>query len=182
MIILARDRLEAVQADAYGYGAKDTGEMGGGAASSIVAGCGEGVLEAVRIELAKTSRLVGTAVITDGFNLRKRGVKYILHIVSIIKDTPQGAYCPTPELLPLGVETALKLAYSKGCRSVALAALATGEGRVPPSDAARYMLTGVSQFQATYKADLDITFCLPTASDHEAFQTMLNDKAAWSRG
>jgi len=179
MISLVRDRLEAVQADAYGYGAKDTGEMGGGAASSIVAGCGEAVLGAVRVELAKTNRLVGTAVITDSFNLRKRGVKYILHIVSIIKNTPQGAYCPTPELLPLGVETALKLAFSKGCRTVALAALATGEGRVRPADAARFMLTGVSQFQATYKADLDITFCLPTGSDHEAFQAVLNDKATW---
>lgn len=109
-------------------------------------------------------------------------MKYILHIVSIIKNSPQGAYCPTPELLSLGVETGLKLAYSKGCRSVALAALATGEGRVKPTESARFMLTGVAQFQAKYKVDLDITFCLPTASDHQAFKAALNDKAKWGRG
>jgi O-acetyl-ADP-ribose deacetylase (regulator of RNase III) len=155
--------------------------MGGGATSSLVARCGETVLEAVRVELAKTSRLVRTAVITASLNLGKRGVKYILHIVSIIRDTPQGAYCPTPKLLPHGVETALKLSFSKGCRSLAQAASATGEGRVGPADAARFMLTGVSQFQAKYKADLDITLCLPTASDHEAFQAMPNKKTKWGR-
>lgn len=179
MIHLVRERLEDVQADAYGYGAKDTGEMGGGAASSIVANCGEAVLEAVRTELATTNRLIGTAVITDAFNLRKRGVKYVLHIISIIKNTPQGAYCPTPERLPEGVELALKLAYTKGCRSVALAAVATGEGRVPPREAARLMLTGVARFQNRYSTDLTITFCLPTTSDYEAFQAVLGEKSSW---
>ena len=173
MITLVRDRLESVAADAYGYGAKDTGAMGGGAASAIVSGCGPAILPALRQELVKTDRRIGTAVITDSFNLRPRGVKWILHIVSIIAATEQGAWCPEPERLPHGVETALKLAYGKGCRTVALAALATGEGRVTPADSARWMLLGAAQFRAKYRADLDLIFCLPTFADNLAFQAEL---------
>src|SRR5215831_16077322 len=104
---LTRDPLQVLRVDAIAYGAKDTGQMGGGAAASVLMAAGPEVLPEAKLKMASSTRRVGEVVITDSFNLKSRGVRWIVHIISIIKHTPQGAYCPEPERLREGVTRAL---------------------------------------------------------------------------
>jgi len=173
-VALTREPLQILKVDAIGYGAKDTGEMGGGAAAAVLAAAGPEILTELRSQLASSSRRVGDVVITDSFKLRPIGIRWVIHIISIIKHTPQGAYCPQPERLRDGVCAALTLAAKAGARSVAMSALATGEGRVEPRDAARYMLEGVRPFREIQDgAGLTVTFALPSYRDYEAFSSVV---------
>lgn len=168
---LVRDCLPFLNVDAIGYGAKDTGEMGGGAAAAIIAAAGAEVMAAARKELATTTRRVGVAVVTDSFKLRQAGIKWVCHIVSIMTNTPQGDWCPYPEKLYDGVSTGLAQIRAAGARSIALSALATGEGRVKPADAARYMLTAIRDFQTGPEGrSLRVVLSLPTWDDYQAFE------------
>jgi O-acetyl-ADP-ribose deacetylase (regulator of RNase III) len=173
-VTLTRDPLQILKVDAIGYGAKDTGEMGGGAAAAVLAAAGPEILTALRSGLATSSHRVGDVALTRAFKLEAAGIRWIIHIVSIIKHTPEGAYCPQPERLRDGVCAGLLAASKAGARSVAISALGTGEGRVPPSDAARYMLDGVRAFrQSAGASDLAVTFSLPSFRDYEAFYSVV---------
>jgi len=173
-VILTRDPLQILKVDAIGYGAKDTGEMGGGAAAAVLAAAGPEILTELRLRLAGSPRRVGDVALTDSFKLHAAGIRWVIHIISIIKHTPEGAYCPQPERLRDGVCAALSAATTAGARSVALAALGTGEGRVTPRDAARYMLAGVSAFrQSSTVSGLAVTLSLPSYRDYEAFSSVV---------
>jgi O-acetyl-ADP-ribose deacetylase (regulator of RNase III) len=170
---LTRERLPFLQVDAIAYGAKDTGEMGGGAAAAIVAAAGSKLIEETRRKLAATTRRVGVAVVTDSFKLRQSGIKWICHIISIITKTSQGDWCPYPEKLYDGVRAGLMLVLETGATSIALSALATGEGRVRPEDAARLMLTAIRDFQEIpANRRLKVILSLPTFDDYEAFESV----------
>lgn len=171
---LTREPLQRLRVDAIGYGAKDTGEMGGGAASAVLLAAGPEVVAALRSKLAASPRKVGEVVVTEAFKLKTNGVRWIAHIISIIKQTPEGAYCPEPGRLSEGVSTALIAVSRLGAASIALSALGTGEGRVDPRDAARYMLQGLSIFRAAEpQSRLTVTFSLPSYRDYEAFVACL---------
>jgi O-acetyl-ADP-ribose deacetylase (regulator of RNase III) len=135
----------------------------------VLVAAGEALLPALKNELATSTRSIGDAVITDAFGLKARGIKWIVHVISIIKNTPEGAWCPEPNKLPDGVTKALQLATKKGAQSIAFSMLATGEGRVTPDDAAKLMLRGIRAF----KGHIDVTFALPTPRDHTAVQRAL---------
>jgi O-acetyl-ADP-ribose deacetylase (regulator of RNase III) len=177
MITLTREPLQTLKVDAIGYGAKDTGEMGGGAAAAVLAAAGPEILTELRSKLAGTSRQVGDIAVTDAFRLQALGIRWVVHIISIIKDTPAGAYCPQPERLRDGVLAALNAAAELGARSVALSALGTGEGRVDPHDAARHMLGGVQAYRQSPDAPpLAITLSLPSYRDFQAFCSVLQSR------
>ncbi len=73
-----------------------------------------------------------------------------------------------------GVCAGLIAASKAGARTVAISALGTGEGRVPPSDAARYMLEGVRAFrQSAGASDLAVAFSLPSFRDYKAFSSVV---------
>lgn len=171
---LHRASLVEMRVDALAYGAKDTGEMGGGAAAAVLAAAGPEILDAVRKELAGRSRQIGDAVITDAFALGERGVKWVVHVLSIIKNTPQGAWCPEPEKLRDGVMTGLRLAAGKGAGSIAFSMLGTGEGRVKPPDAARIMVCAIRDFQRSANHPIAVHFALPTPRDFEAVERYLS--------
>jgi O-acetyl-ADP-ribose deacetylase (regulator of RNase III) len=174
LVTLTRDPLQILKVDAIGYGAKDTGEMGGGAAAAVLAAAGPELLAELQTKLAGLPRGIGDVALTDSFKLQSVGIRWVIHIISIIKHTPQGAYCPQPERLRDGVCAALIAASKAGARSVALSALGTGEGRVAPLDAARYMLDGVSAFrQRQSQSDLVVTMSLPSYRDFEAFNSVV---------
>jgi O-acetyl-ADP-ribose deacetylase (regulator of RNase III) len=177
LVTLTREPLQMLKADAIGYGAKDTGEMGGGAAAAVLTAAGPEILNALRFKLAGSSLRVGDVVVTPSFKLEASGIRWVLHIVSIIKNTPQGAYCPQPERLRDGICSALKLAAQAGARLVAFSALGTGEGRVEPRVAARYMLDGVSAYRQTEaRAELAVSFSLPSYRDYEAFASVMRNQ------
>ncbi len=166
MITIEAGLLQDMKVEAIAYGAKDTGEMGGGAAAAVLGAAGEALLPALKKELATSTRSIGEAVITDAFGLNARGIRWIVHVISIIKNTPEGACCPEPNKLPDGITKALQLATKRGARSIAFSMLATGEGRVTPDESARLMLRGVRAF----KGLIDVTFALPTPRDHTAME------------
>ena len=170
---LVRDRLPFLKVDAIAYGAKDTGEMGGGAAAAIIGAAGAELMEDLRRKLAATTRRVGVAVLTDSFGLRKSGIKWVGHIISIITKTPQGDWCPYPDKLYDGMRSCLLQAYEAGAKSIAISALATGEGRVKPQDAARHMLTAIRDFQEDpAHRSLRVVLALPSYDDYEAFEAL----------
>ena len=171
-ILAERTLLQEMEVDALAYGAKDTGEMGGGAAQAIMAACGPELLPALRMALAESTRQIGDAVITDSYGLRDRGVRWVVHVLSIIKHTPEGAWCPQPDRLYDGILKGLRLAAGKGARSIAFSMLGTGEGRVKPEQAARLMIRAVRDFHRSGGA-LRVHFALPTYRDHEAVQSVL---------
>ncbi len=175
MIKIVRDRLEYTNADIVCYGAKDTGEMGGGAASSILKFAGPQILTELKTELAKSSLQVGEVVVTDSFGMKKQNVKWICHIISIIKNTPEGAYCPHPEKIIDGVTKSLAIARLLKAKSIAFSALATGEGRVTSQKCAQFMLQAARSFANTNKKQpIEIIFALPSYPDYIAFQNILS--------
>lgn len=175
LVSLTRDPLQVLNVEAVGYGAKDTGEMGGGAAAAILTAAGPEIVPVLKLQLAGLPRRVGDVALTDSFQLRGSGIKWIIHIISIIKHTPQGAWCPQPTRLADGVSAALTAAADAGARSVAFSALGTGEGRVDPRDAARHMFQGVQAFRQKPGApELRILFSLPSYRDFEVFQSVLS--------
>lgn len=175
-IELVRDPLPFIAGiDAVAYGAKDTGAMGGGAAAAILAAAGEELVREARRKLAATSRRIGDAVVTDSFGLAKSGITQVCHIVSIMTNTPQGDWCPYPEKLYDGVKSGLKQLALGGLGTVGMSALATGEGRVKPADAARLMLTAIRDFQkdsGDWKPN--VVLSLPNYDDYEAFETLFS--------
>jgi len=177
-IKLTRKKLQYIEADIIAYGAKDTGEMGGGAAISILRTAGEKLPESLRQLLSKSSsRQVGDVFITDSFGLKNNKVKQIFHIISIIKYTPQGAYCPHPEKLSDGVAKSLKIAHQSNASSIAFSALGTGEGRVTPENCAKFMLRpAIEFFSINRDSTLEIIFSLPTYEDYAAFKSILTSE------
>src|ERR1051325_10377570 len=86
-VALTRDPLQILKVDAIGYGAKDTGEMGGGAAAAVLAAAGPEILTELRSRLATSSRRVGDVALTRAFKLEAVGIRRIVHIVSDRKST-----------------------------------------------------------------------------------------------
>lgn len=171
-IELVRDPLPFIPGiDAVAYGAKDTGTMGGGAAAAILAAAGEELIREARKKLAATSRRIGDAVFTYSYGLQKLGILYVGHILSIITDTPQGDWCPYPDKLYDGVALGLKQLAQAGAGTVGISALATGEGRVKPADAARFMLPAIRDHQRGPGRKVNVVLSLPTYEDYEAFET-----------
>src|SRR5262245_58826214 len=119
LLTLTREPLQVLKVEAIGYGAKETGEMGGGDADAILTAAGPESLTEVRAKLSVSTRRVGDVVATSSFKLEPTGIRWVLHIISIIKHTPQGAYCPQPERLRDGVLSALTIAAGLGVRSAA---------------------------------------------------------------
>ena len=64
--------------------------------------------------------------------------------------------------------------HRRGAKSIAISALATGEGRVKPEEAAALMLDPALNALRNLRAwDVTASFSLPTHRDYEAFQTRL---------
>jgi O-acetyl-ADP-ribose deacetylase (regulator of RNase III) len=169
-IDLTRDRLERAMTDVICYGAKDTGEMGGGAAMAVYQSCGPEVLKAAREGLARTSREVGDVIFTPAYD--HECTVYVGHIISIKTGTSQGDWCPDPGRLEEGVYRALETLPS-GPKSVAFSCLATGEGRAKPTEIARLMMGAVKRFFRDFPdSEVQVLFSLPDYEDYQAFQAV----------
>lgn len=161
--------LQDVSAELLCYGAKDTGEMGGGAAAALLRACGPQLENWQKLALSVLDRQIGCVAFTAPGDLAPK-VQGIAHIVSIIKHTPQGSWCPNPERLSGGVERALNFARNVGWRTVALSALGTGEGRVEFEEAAHLMLQGWRAYRQEHRDwPLQVIFALPNENDYQAF-------------
>ena len=56
--------------------------------------------------------------------------------------------------------------------TVAMSALATGEGRVKPADAAKFMLSAIRDHQLGQGKKVHVVLSLPAYEDYEAFEAL----------
>lgn len=170
-ISLSQQVLQESGAEMVAYDAKDSGHIEG----SLGLCAGPQLESAWREKLAGSSRELGQAYLTPAFGqLARSGTLWVGHIITIIRHTPEGSWCPRPELLARGVETVLRLAEHRQISRVAFCALGTGEGRVPPERCAKILIEAARKHQREFpESDMRITFCLPADRDYQAFNQVL---------
>jgi O-acetyl-ADP-ribose deacetylase (regulator of RNase III) len=170
-IELTRERIENVNTEAICYGAKDTGDMGGGAANAVYQSCGPEVLTAARKALARTNRQVGDVVVTPAYD--HPVTLYVAHLITIKTGTSQGNWCPEPARLGESVYRAL-IMLERRAETIAFSSLGTGEGRAQPDEIARLMVGGTRDYFRDYpESPLKVLFSLPDYEDYQAFQRAL---------
>jgi O-acetyl-ADP-ribose deacetylase (regulator of RNase III) len=178
LITLSRNPVQVAKTEIIAYGAKDTGDMGGHTAREILAAAGVPLIEALNLELSKSGRQVGDVAVTESFGLKSRGIKWIFHVISIIRSTPRGTCCPEPARLTVAVSAALDRAKSLGARSITLSAIGSGEGQVAPAENARLVMGAARDFLAKNRDYLlDIEFALPDYRDYEAFEKLRSGRS-----
>jgi len=103
----------------------------------------------------------GKAVITSGGNLK---AKYVIHTVGPIW---RGGKRGEPELLAEAYRNSLKLAISKGLKTIAFPAISTGAYGYPKEEAAEIALKTVKEFLEKEDELEEVVFVLFT---HQSFQ------------
>lgn len=121
---------------------------GGGVCEAIFAAAGARELQAARDALGHCP--TGEAVITPGFKLK---AKYIVHAVGPIW---QGGSHNEEQLLYRCYQNAMKVAYAKGCRSIAFPLISSGIYGYPVKDAWRVAIRAIRE--SPY--DMDVTIAV----------------------
>ena len=117
---------------------------GGGVCGAIFAAAGASQLQAACDVLGHCP--TGEAVITPGFKLK---AKYIVHAVGPIW---QGGSDNEETLLYSCYQNAMKVAYTKGCRSIAFPLISSGIYGYPVKDAWRVAINAIRK--SPYKMDV----------------------------
>jgi len=106
----------------------------------------------------------GKAVITSGGNLK---AKYVIHTVGPVW---RGGICGEPELLAEAYRNSLRLAVSKGLKTIAFPSISTGAYGYPIEKASQIALATVKEFlQMGDKLDR-VLFVLFTRRDLEIYK------------
>ncbi len=115
----------------------------------------------------------GQAKITQSFNLKKNGVRHIIHAVGpdcrIIKDPVQ-----RKKLLTDAYENSLQLAAGTGCKSIAFPFISSAIYAYPKELAAQIAIETVKHFALSHKSSLEeISFVLFSQEDFDLFKKTL---------
>ena len=121
---------------------------GGGVCGAIFAAAGTRELQAACDALGHCP--TGEAVITPGFKLK---AKYIVHAVGPIW---QGGNCNEEKLLYRCYQNATKVAFAKGCRSIAFPLISSGIYGYPVKDAWRVAIRAIRESPF----DMDVTIAV----------------------
>ncbi len=121
---------------------------GSGVCGAIFAAAGARELQAACDALGHCP--TGEAVITPGFKLK---AKYIVHAVGPIW---QGGNCNEEQLLYRCYQNAMKVACTKGCRSIAFPLISSGIYGYPVKDAWRVAIKAIRE--SPY--DMDVTIAV----------------------
>lgn len=146
---ILRNDITKVRADAIVNTANPLPVVGRGTDSIIyeAAGC-EQLLEERR-KIGAIER--GQSAWTSSFNLKKHGVKYIIHTVGVFyRDGNHGE----KEILRSCYQTSLKTVAELNCKSVAIPLLATGNYRFPKDLALQIAVDEISKFLLEYEVDV----------------------------
>jgi len=106
----------------------------------------------------------GKAVITTGGNLK---AKYVIHTVGPVW---RGGNSGEPELLAEAYRNSLRLAVSKGLKTVAFPSISTGAYGYPIEKACKVTLTTVKEFLEKEDKLDKVVFVLFTAHDLEVYK------------
>ncbi len=146
---ILRNDITKVRADAVVNTANPFPLIGKGTDSSIYEAAGYEDLLKERQKIGAIER--GQSVWTSAFNLKKHGVKYIIHTVGICyRDGTHGE----KEVLRSCYTTALKIAAELKCKSVAIPLLASGNYRFPKDLALQIAVEEISRFLLEHEIDI----------------------------
>jgi O-acetyl-ADP-ribose deacetylase (regulator of RNase III) len=146
ILSLAEGDITKQDTDAIVNAANKTLRGGGGVDGAIHRAGGPGILEeCIKIGSCET----GEAVITSGGNLKAR---YVIHTVGPVY---RDGLHREPEFLMNAYSNCLRLASSKGIKSVAFPSISTGAYRFPLDDAAKIALkTAINYLRDNTDIDL----------------------------
>ena len=153
---IERNDITKVRADAIVNTANPLPVIGKGTDTSVYETAGREELLACRQKIGVIER--GQSVWTPSFNLKKNGVKYIIHTIGVhYKDGKNGEV----EILRSCYTTALKTAAELKCKSVAIPLLASGNYAFPKDLALQIAVEEISRFLL----ENDILVCLVVYDD-----------------
>ncbi|MGB9756591.1 MAG: O-acetyl-ADP-ribose deacetylase [Candidatus Bathyarchaeales archaeon] len=166
-ILLIQGDITEIDADAIVNAANPSLMGGGGVDGAIHRKGGPKILEECkRIRAAEypDGLPTGKAVITSGGNLK---TKYVIHTVGPVW---RGGSSGEPELLAEAYRNSLKLAVSKGLKTIAFPAISTGAYGYPIEKASKIAIFTVKEFLEK-EDNLDkVVFVLFSKSDFEIYR------------
>lgn len=146
---ILRNNITKVPADAIVNTANPMPAVGKGTDTAVYEAAGWEKLLAARKEIGVIER--GQSAWTPAFNLKKHGVKYIIHTIGVFyQDGNHGE----KEILRSCYKTALKTAAELNCKSVAIPLLATGNYRFPRDLALQIAVDEISRFLLEHEVDV----------------------------
>ena len=156
-IRLVQGDITEIDADAIVNAANPTLMGGGGVDGAIHRRGGPKILEECKKIRATTwpqGLPTGKAVITRAGNLKSR---YVIHTVGPVW---HGGNHGEPELLAQSYQNSLKIAASKGLKTIAFPSISTGAYRYPIENAAKIALKTVKEFLKEDSKLDEVTFVL----------------------
>ena len=138
---------------------------GGGVDGAIHRAAGPHLLDECR---SLNGCATGNAKITSGYAL---AAKHVIHTVGPVY---RGGNHDEQSLLSSCYKSALALAASRGCRSIAFPCISTGVYGYPASEAAWIAVNTVRGFLDETKAVIEVTFCCFSEEDLTIYQEYLN--------
>ena len=146
---ILRNDITKVRADAVVNTANPIPVIGRGTDSSIYEAAGREQLLEARKKIGVIER--GQSIWTPSFNLRKHGVKYIIHTSGVIyRDGNHGE----KDILRSCYQTALTIAAELNCKSVAIPLLASGNYRFPKDLALQIAVEEINRFLLEHEVDV----------------------------
>lgn len=146
---IERNDITKVRADAVVNTANPMPVIGRGTDSSIYDAAGREQLLEARKNIGIIKR--GQSIWTPSFNLKKHGVKYIIHTSGVIyRDGNHGE----KDILRSCYQTSLNIAAELNCKSVAIPLLASGNYRFPKDLALQIAVEEISRFLLEHEVDV----------------------------
>ena len=146
---ILRNDITKVRSDAIVNTANPLPAVGRGTDSTIYEAAGREQLLAERQKIGAIER--GQSAWTPAFNLKKHGIKYIIHTIGVFyRNGNHGE----KEILRSCYRTALKTAAELNCKSVAIPLLATGNYRFPKDLALQIAVDEISRFLLEHEVDV----------------------------
>jgi O-acetyl-ADP-ribose deacetylase (regulator of RNase III) len=168
-VILVQGDITDMNTDVIVNAANTTLMGGGGVDGAIHRKGGPKILEEckrIRATEYPDGLPTGKAVITSGGNLKAR---YVIHTVGPVW---HGGTCGEPELLAEAYRNSLKLAVSKGLKTIAFPAISTGAYGYPIEKASKVAMSTVKEFLEK-EDNLDkVVFVLFSKSDFETYREL----------
>jgi len=171
-ISLVQGDITDIDADAIVNAANQALMGGGGVDGAIHCKGGPKILEEckrIRATEWPDGLPTGKAVITSGGNLKAR---YVIHTVGPVW---HGGKRHEPELLAEAYSNSLKLAVSKGLKTVAFPSISTGAYGYPIEEASRIAITTVKKFLEKEDRIDKVVFVLFTKPDLETYKEAIKE-------
>ena len=165
---IERNDITKVRADAVVNTANPMPVIGRGTDSSIYEAAGREQLLEARRKIGVIER--GQSIWTPAFNLKKHGVKYIIHTSGVFyRDGNHGE----KEILRSCYQTSLNIAAELNCKSVAIPLLASGNYRFPKDLALQIAVEEISRFLLEH--DVDVFLVVYDAESYKISEKLFDD-------